>query len=308
MKRYFLATNDVESTSIRYNKQRIQTAEKVLKDGMPALLELYRNLQIKATFFFTGEIAEKYPEIVRLVLPEGHEVACHGFSHEDADAFDLMGYHAQIEHLRKAKRILEDIAGEKVVSFRAPALRVNEFTPRALQDSGFEIDSSIASQRADSFFSFGAFKKLNRLTSPRRPYFTAINDLARRGESNILEIPISALAIPYIGTFMRINPTLTGLLRKLLCREAMLTGKPVNFLIHPNECIVEDDPDITIRRSKNPLQYLLAEKLRIVLKKKNLGTAALEIYSKELEYFREKSFGFVTLQQYKTENYNEMRK
>lgn len=301
MKKYFLATNDVESTSIKFNKQRDITAEKVLKEGMPLLLDLYREMDIKATFFFTGEIAEKYPEIVRMILPDKHEVACHGYSHEDAFAFDKMGYHDQVIHLRQAKTILEDISGTKVISFRAPALRVNEFTPKALETAGFEIDSSIAPQRADGFLSFGALRKLNRLFSPRMPYFTATNNLAARGDSPIFEIPISAFLVPYIGTFMRINPALTKQLMILLEKESAFTGKPVNFLIHPNECITENDEDTVARRSANVVKYLLAEKLRTRMKLNNLGTSAIALYEENLQFFKNKNYTFCTLKQYKNE-------
>lgn len=301
MQRYFLATNDVESTSIRYNKQRVLTAEKVLNEGMPLLLNLYREFGIRTTFFFTGEIAEKYPEIVRIVLPDGHEVACHGYSHADESAFDRLGYHEQVAQLAKARTILEDISGTRVASFRAPALRVNEFTAKALQETGFEIDSSVASQRADGFLSFGALKKMNRMAAPRLPYFTCSNNLAQKGNSSILEIPVSALLIPYIGTFMRLSPQVTRCLRTLLHKEASQSGKPVNFLIHPNELITEEDDDSMGRRSANLMQFLLAEKLRTALKQKNLGLPALALYREQLQYFKEREYAFCTLAQYKNE-------
>jgi peptidoglycan/xylan/chitin deacetylase (PgdA/CDA1 family) len=303
MKRYFLATNDVESTSIKYNKQRNITAEKVLKEGMPILLDIYKTFGIKATFFFTGEIAEKYPDIVRMILPEGHEVACHGYSHEDNDAFDKLGFHAQVEQLSRAKNILEEIAGVKVSSFRSPALRVNEFTPQALIKSGFTIDSSIASQRADSIFSFGTLKKLRWIKAPRKPYFTSAVNLAQRGNSSIFEIPISALLVPYIGTAMRISPGLVNHIRQMLDKEAGLTGKPINFLIHPNEFIIESDIDEIANRSKNPITHLFAEKIGHALKMRNLGEPAKELYRKQLTFFKEHDYSFLTLSQYKEEIY-----
>jgi len=304
MKRYFLATNDVESTSIKFNKQRDITAGKVLKEGMPLLLELYNHLDIKATFFFTGEIAEKHPEIVKMILPDGHEVACHGYSHEDMYAFDKLGYHDQVEHLSKAKRILEDIAGVQVCSFRSPALRVNEFTPKALVKSGFTIDSSISSQRADSMFSFGALAKLSWIFAPRKPYYTSLSNLATKGDSSIFEIPISALMIPYIGTTMRTNPGLLKYVRQVLDREAAFTGKPVNFLIHPNELIIETDTDEIARRSKNLIKHLFAEKIRHKLKLRHLGPEAAELYKEHLGYFKDRNYKFCTLSQYKDEIYS----
>lgn len=305
MQTFFLATNDVESTSIRYNKQRTLTAEKVLRDGMPLLLDLYNRLGVKATFFFTGEIAQRYPAIVRMVIPGGHEVASHGYSHEDKAAFDKLDYREQISQLRKSKELLEDIAGTEVVSFRAPALRINEYTPRALESVGFRIDSSIASQRADFIFSFGGYKKINRLRAPRLPYHVSEMDLTKRGDSTILEVPISSLFFPYIGTFMRINPVITRVLRSILYRESKLNGKPINFLIHPNELIIEDDHDSMHRRSSSFLKYVIAEKLRTRLKLKNLGLKALELYAENLQYFHDRNFQFVTLTRYRKELLND---
>jgi len=305
MQTYFLATNDVESTSIRYNKQRPLTAEKVLQEGMPLLLDLYDRLGVKATFFFTGEIAQRFPRIVNMVIPGGHEVASHGYSHEDEAAFDKLDYSEQVSQLRKSKELLEDIAGTEVISFRAPALRINENTPRALESAGFRIDSSIASQRADFIFSFGGYKKINRLRAPRLPYLVSKTDLAKKGDSTILEVPISSLFFPYIGTFMRINPGMTRALRSILYRESKLNAKPINFLIHPNEFIIEDDLDSMHRRSSSFLKYVIAEKLRTRLKLKNLGLKALELYAENLQYFHDRNFKFVTLTHYRKELLND---
>ena len=154
-------TNDVETTSLKNHCLSDRTGEKVLKEGMPILLEIYNKCNISSTFFFTGHIAEKFPEIVKMVLLEGHEIGCHGYTHFANSAFDVLNLDEQVQHLKKAKTILENISGQEVISFRAPALRVNEFTVKALELTGFKIDSSVAPQRGDMFFSFGSLKKLN---------------------------------------------------------------------------------------------------------------------------------------------------
>ncbi len=298
MKNYFLATNDVELTSIRFNKQRLKSGELVMKEGLPRLLELYAKYEVKGTFFVTGDIAEAFPEIPRLIVREGHELGSHSFSHEDAKALDRLGLYEQIEELRRSKEVLEDISGEEVISFRAPALRVNEFTPVALQKSGFLIDSSISPQRADMFMSFGALAKIDRLWAARSPGYVVKNDLSRRGDFPIFEIPISAFLLPYIGTSMRIMPSQVKLLRSILAKEAMKTHNPINFLIHPNECMVESDVDTKERRSKNVIQYLLAEKMRGALKVRNLGENAINLYEDHIEYFKQKGFMFSSCRDY----------
>ena len=101
--KYCLLTNDVETTSILNNRLSDNTGEIVLKEGMPLLLDLYAKYGIKTTFFFTGYIAEKFHEIVKMILPFGHEVASHGYSHEVNQTFDILSFHQQKEHLLKSK-------------------------------------------------------------------------------------------------------------------------------------------------------------------------------------------------------------
>ena len=102
-----------------------------------------------------------------MIIKEGHEVASHGKSHLKEDGFDVMPFERQKDHLIYTKKLLEDISGQGVISFRAPALRVNEDT--SLIEAGYRIDSSIAAQRFDFFMSFGGLKKLKWLTAPRFP-------------------------------------------------------------------------------------------------------------------------------------------
>ena len=88
--RYGLFTNDVETTSIWFNTLRDETGVKVLEEGMPALLGIYRRYSVKTTFFFTAYIARLFPQVVRMVLEDGHEVGSHGKSHLPENGFDVM--------------------------------------------------------------------------------------------------------------------------------------------------------------------------------------------------------------------------
>ena len=111
-------------------------------------------------------------------------------------------------------------------------LRMNEATVRALEEAGFKTDSSVASQRFDGPFTFGSKKKLKWLVAPRKPYMISYDSIVKSGSSNILEIPISAAIVPFIGTTMRISPFITRILQKYLYHESKNTGKPVVFLLN----------------------------------------------------------------------------
>jgi len=294
-----ILTNDVETTSIWFNTLRPETGYRVYMEGMPALLELYKKHNIKSTFFFCGDIVQLYPQVVRMILPYGHEVASHGWSHEINEAFDCMSLEKQIDHLKRSKSMLEDISGQEVISFRAPALRVNQYTSEALRTCGFKIDSSIPSQRFDFFLSFGGLKKLRWLMAPRMPYYVSENDLTKKGDTELLEIPLSATFIPYVSTTMRIMPMITRMQSSLLHLENRITAKPVVFDIHPNEFIDESNEKRTItRRSTNILSYILADWLRAQLKVKNLGEPCIHLYDELIAYYVKNNYRFLTLQEY----------
>ncbi len=293
--KYCLITNDVETTSILNHKLRDKTGEYVLRQGMPRLLDLYEKYGVKATFFFTGYIARLYPQVVQMAYNKGHEVGSHGLTHEVSQAIDILPPDKQLEHLVTSKKILEDIIGDEVISFRAPAARVDKRFCNVLHEAGYKIDSSVSSQRLDMFFSFGVLKKLNWITAPRKAYFTDENNIFRRGDSPIFEIPISAMGFPYIGTFMRISPWLNRFTRRLLYWETLANGRQFNFLTHPNEFIDEDRENNEIqRRGSNYFAYLMGDVLRHKLKVKNLGIQAIPILEKELLFFKTKNFNFVS--------------
>lgn len=296
--RVCLMTNDVETTSIVNGGLRSDAGQLVIREGLPRLLSLYEKYEVKATFFFIADFAKRSPEIVKMVQSKGHEVACHGLTHEYDKAFDIMPFKMQLDHMTSAKKILEDIAGEEVVSFRAPALRVNKETPLALVESGFNYDSSVAPQRMDMFMSLGSGKKLQWLGAPRTPYEASIENLARKGKSGIIEVPVSSYVLPYIGTFMRISPVMTKMVRHFLYWETRDTNKVVNFLVHPNEVMNEIDFHLkTERRSSNYISFLLSDVIRHKLKQKNLGLPALALFEDQIKYWKERNYSFQTISQ-----------
>ena len=175
-------------------------------------------------------------------------------------------------------------------------MRVNQDTPRALVEAGFKYDSSVAPQRMDMFMSLGSKNKMQWLKAPRTPYMTAIDNLARTGDSGIVEVPVSSFGAPYIGTAMRVAPWLNRLIRNLVYMETKDTDKVVNFLIHPIELITEPVLNERLeRRSRNPIAYLLSDVIRHQLKLKNLGISAVKLFEEEIEFWQKHNYNFVTI-------------
>jgi len=123
-----------------------------------------------------------------------------------------------------------------------------------------------------------------------------MNSLARRGSSELLEIPLVSFLYPYIGTTLRISPLLTSIFREFLILEAGFRERFPVFLIHPNELVSETpDPSVWGRRSINAIEYIFKEKIRTTLKRRNLGENAAKLLERELGYFSKKSYRGVRL-------------
>jgi hypothetical protein len=121
----------------------------------------------------------------------------------------------------------------------------------------------------------------------------------QKGNSEILELPISAILYPYIGTTMRICPAVTRIVQKFLFYESQKTEKPIVFVFHPNECI---EPGATItrtRRSKNPISYVFGDIIKQRLKLKNMGKRAIQLLDKILNDAREYGFEFIDVKRYR---------
>lgn len=106
---------------------KLDTSEKVVAltydDGpepatTPALLEVLKKYNAKACFFCIGQKAERFPDIVRRVAAEGHEIGNHSYRHESK--FPLYGKRRMTEDLLKTRRILEAVSGQEVRLFRPP--------------------------------------------------------------------------------------------------------------------------------------------------------------------------------------------
>ncbi|MEO7712319.1 MAG: polysaccharide deacetylase family protein [Gemmatimonadaceae bacterium] len=110
-----------------------------IEQGAPALLALFAERSIRATYFTTGAVAERYPDAIRAVVRNGHELACHGVSHT---AFDMLSEADARREIVDSARLLRTFA--PVGSFRAPYLRFPEPYVRLLEDADFTLDSSLA--------------------------------------------------------------------------------------------------------------------------------------------------------------------
>lgn len=116
-----------------------------------AVLDLFAQADVKATFFTLGWVAERYPALMRRIADAGHEVASHGYDHARVFTFTPEEFRAD---LRKSRAILEDASGQAVTGYRAPSFSIDPRTPWAhsiLAEEGYRYSSSVAPIRHDHY-------------------------------------------------------------------------------------------------------------------------------------------------------------
>lgn len=84
------------------------------------LLDLLSRYQVKATFFLIGEIIEKHPETVQLILSRGHELGNHSYSHKPLIFKSPWIIWSEI---KKTDKLLRQLGVKQEIHFRAPFAR-----------------------------------------------------------------------------------------------------------------------------------------------------------------------------------------
>jgi polysaccharide deacetylase family protein (PEP-CTERM system associated) len=120
----------------------IEPSEAVLRNT-EWFLQTLAHHHAKATFFILGDVAKKFPSLIKKIAKDNHEIAAHGFLHKQI--FKLSEEHFRRE-IADCKKLLEDITSEPVLGHRAPAFSIMPETKWALEvlaQEGFKYDSSV---------------------------------------------------------------------------------------------------------------------------------------------------------------------
>jgi peptidoglycan-N-acetylglucosamine deacetylase len=108
--------------------------------GVPRILKILARHDITSTFFVPGYTALRYPDVVRSIVAEGHEIAHHGYLHE---AMAGLSVEEEATILDRGLDALEKVTGVQPVGYRAPMWELNWHSPQLLSDRGFLYDSSL---------------------------------------------------------------------------------------------------------------------------------------------------------------------
>ena len=240
------------------------------------VLDLFSEMNIRATIFVVGDVAKNHPEIINKAVKDGHEIGLHYHKHIP---LQLLTPDEFEQELTGAKTLLQEISGQEINGFRAPTMSLTHKTRWAvpiLKRVGFTYSSSVLPAKNPLYGWDGL---------PRHPF---------RWLNSVIEFPcpvtnILGFTIPYLGgAYFRLFPSI---IRKMGVRRSSY-GEVLWTYCHPWEF----DPDEkyyqleNVGRSTSRIAWIgrkgMENKMRDFLKdasSQTLGDIASTMDSSQLE-------------------------
>jgi polysaccharide deacetylase family protein (PEP-CTERM system associated) len=212
-----------------------------IQDSIDIVLQILRRHGTQATFFTVGEVVRDYPDIVREIAAEGHEIASHGYTHTPLSELDPAKFGQEIDRSNEA---ISKAVGQRPDGFRAPNFSLAPKTAWAidvLDSKGLRYDSSVFPVRTPMY---------GVSSAPIHPYRVHPDDpfaegRPESGEGGFVEFPLavsgSSVRLPVAGGFYaRLFPT--WLLKRGI-RHLNTYAVPAMLYFHPWEF----NPEVPIR-------------------------------------------------------------
>lgn len=222
--KYFLFSIDLEDV-----RDMIPNGH-LYKESVPRLTEQYLSFlnekKMKATFFTVGDIARKYPSLIKTIISEGHEIAAHSDKHLPLNQLNDIQFR---DDLSRNIDSLQAAGANEIRGFRAPTFSLTEKTSWAfevLEELKFTYSSSVLPAK-NPLFGWPEFGQLPQKIG------------------NLLEIPmtVSSLGIKSIpvggGVYFRLLP---GWIINRSCKKIFKDDKPVLGYFHPYDIDTEQEP------------------------------------------------------------------
>lgn len=102
----------------------------------PLVLDILKRRGVKATFFLVGKHVEKYPDVVRRIIREGHEIGSHSYSHRDLVPASRAAVLCEIE---RAEQAFIKVVGSKPALFRPPRGLYSESVRKLIEEKGYQM-------------------------------------------------------------------------------------------------------------------------------------------------------------------------
>ena len=195
------------------------------------ILSILNESNSKGTFFILGQVADKFPDLVKRVAACDHEIGVHGYNHF---TLNKLRPEEAFNEVSRAKKRIEDITGKEVIGHRAPAFSLTKDTRwmfEILAEAGFYYDSSVLPANTGAF---------------NWPDFEIkIVEVRLKSGKSIIEVPITVFQfmnqkVPFSGGgYLKLLPQ--KVIRYLYDKKSK--NYPVIHYMHPYEIDLEKYPD-----------------------------------------------------------------
>ena len=216
---FHILDNDSTKTEKQWAKY-----ESRIHSNMERILELLSQKNQKATFFCLGWIAEKYPEIIKEIDVQGHEIGTHSHMHQLVYEQTPKNFKKDLD---RSIKLLEDRIGKKINAYRSPGFSLKKECMWAFDimlELGIDTDCSIF----PAFRSHGGIPDL----SIKQPFIIQSNG------SLIKEFPMSVYNISGLrlvfsgGGYFRLLPY--SIIRRMIKKESYVMS-----YFHPRDFDLE---------------------------------------------------------------------
>lgn len=238
-----------------------ETLPRRVEANTDAVIDLFAEAGVKATFFTLGWVAHRHGALIRRMVEAGHEVASHGWDHRRVFTMTPQEF---ADDIARTRRALEDAGGAAVTGYRAPSFSIDARTPWAhavLAEHGYAYSSSVAPLAHDHY---------GWREAPRYAFRPVAG-------SPLIELPVTVAQfgrrrIATGGGFFRLFP---GAFSSFAVRQVNGAARPAIFYFHPWE-IDPGQPRVTHAPLKSRLRHYsrlgaMAGKLRTLLKRHDWG-------------------------------------
>ncbi len=106
------------------------------EEYLPQMLQILRENNVKATFNIGGMWAEKFPELLKKIADEGHEIGSHGYSHPHPDQLSKAG---NLREMMRSEKIIEEITGQEIKLFAPPYGERGNTVLEAAEEAGYQF-------------------------------------------------------------------------------------------------------------------------------------------------------------------------
>ncbi len=225
-------------------------------EGLNKIIKLLRKYNVRATFFVTGDVLEKYPKEIKRLSLAGHEIASHSYEHI---MLNKMSDSDIRNNIIKSKKIIKKVTGKYPKGFRAPSWSINKrlfWVYDFLAKEGFRYSASLFPVYMGAYGSFGFPTHIFKPS----------------GKNNIIELPVMpweifGIRLPFSGgIYLRIwHKSIISFFIKNLNKK----NKRVVVYMHPWE-LCENIPRVKMPVIGRVISYWglknAASKLEFMLK------------------------------------------